>query len=461
MSRKGPGQQRLLAITAGLLAALSTACVPAIAADPPPPYGSTYVPQAAAPVLFRHATILTGSGARLDDADLLLEDGRIAGIGKNLAAPAAAKVVDARGRWLTPGILDPHSHLGGGGSPHIGINNDINELTSPSTPQVWVEHSVWPQDPGFATARAGGVTSLLILPGSGNLIGGRGTLLKNVPATTYQEMKFPGAPQALKMACGENPKRVYGDQKKSPSTQMGNVAGYREAFVKALNYREKRRAWEKKREGAQPDRDIGMETLLEVLDGKIMVEWHCYRAEQMATALDIAREFNFKVAAFHHAAEAYKIAPLLKASGTCAAMWADWYGFKLESFDGIRENIAIVDAVGACATLHSDDETGIQMLNQEAAKAMAAGRRAGLNIAPERAIVWLTANPARAVGVFDKVGSLDPGKQADVVLWSGDPFSVYAKADLVYIDGVLMHERASARPASDFVIGTNNRKEQP
>jgi len=448
----------VLAVWAALCAAIT---LPGLAAEPAPPYSSTYAPAAAAPVLLRHATVLTGSGARLDETDLLLADGRISAVGKDLAAPPGALVIEARGRWITPGIIDPHSHLGGGGSPHIAINNDVNELTSPTTPQVWVEHSVWPQDPGFATARAGGVTALMILPGSGNLIGGRGTLLKNVPATTYQEMKFPGAPQALKMACGENPKRVYGDQKKAPSTQMGNVAGYREAFTKAANYREKRRAWEKKREGAQPDRDIGMETLLEVMDGKILVQWHCYRAEQMATALDIAREFGFKVAAFHHAAEAYKIAPLLKESGTCAAMWADWYGFKLESFDGIRENIAIVDAVGACATLHSDDETGIQLLNQEAAKAMAAGRRAGLNIAPERAIVWLTANPARAVGVFDKVGSLDAGKQADVVLWNGNPFSVYAQADLVYIDGVLVHDRAHPAADSDFVIGTNNRKDQP
>jgi imidazolonepropionase-like amidohydrolase len=310
-------------------------------------------------------------------------------------------------------------------------------------------------------ARAGGVTSLLILPGSANLIGGRGVLLKNVPATTYQEMKFPGAPQVLKMACGENPQRVYGSQRKAPSTLMGNVAGYREAFQKALNYREKFRNWERKKETAPlPDRDIGLDTLVDVMDGKILVEFHCYRADQMATMLDLAREFNFKIAAFHHAVEAYKIAPLLKATGTCAAMWADWYGFKLESFDGIRENIAIVDAVGACATIHSDDETGIQHLNQEVAKAMAAGLRAGLPITPERAVVWMTANPARAVGVFDKVGSLEPGKQADVVVWDRNPFSTYAKADLVFIDGALRHDRNKPVQDSDFVIGTNQRQEQ-
>ncbi|QYF94453.1 amidohydrolase family protein [Massilia sp. PAMC28688] len=334
-------------------------------------------------------------------------------------------------------------------------------MTSPTTPQVWVEHSVWPQDPGFMAARAGGVTSLLILPGSANLIGGRGVLLKNVAATTYQEMKFPNAPQVLKMACGENPKRVYGEQKKMPSTLMGNVAGYREAFTKANNYRAKLRAWEKKGDGAPPDRDIGTDTLLDVMDGKILVQWHCYRADQMATALDLAREFNFKIHAFHHAVEAYKIAPLLKATGTCAALWADWYGFKLESHDGIRENVAIVDAVGACAMMHSDDETGIQHLNQEAAKAMAAGRRAGLDISPERAMTWLTSNPARALGVADKVGTLEAGKQADVVLWSRDPFSIYAQADLVYIDGALVHDRRRPQPHSDFSLGSGQRREQP
>jgi imidazolonepropionase-like amidohydrolase len=423
-------------------------------------YPSTYAPPTPGPVLIRNATILTGTGSRADQSDLLLENGKVSGIGKAMAAPANATIIDAKGRWLTPGIIDPHSHLGDGASPHVDAHSDVNEATNPATPNVWAEHSVNPQDPAFFAARAGGVTSLLILPGSANLIGGRGVLLKNVPATTYQEMKFPGAPHVLKMACGENPKRVYGNQRKTPSTLMGNVAGYREAFAKANNFREKRKAWEKEAKGAPPDRDIGTETLVEVLEGKILVEWHCYRADQMATALDIAREFGFKVSAFHHAVESYKIAPLLKASNTCAVMWADWNGFKMEAFDAIRENIALVDAAGACATLHSDSEVGIQRLNQEAAKAMAAGKRAGIAIPPERAIMWLTANPARAVGVAEKTGSLEPGKQADVVLWSGNPFSVYTKADLVFIDGVLRHDRNAPKQTSDFTVGTSQREEQ-
>lgn len=448
----------LLAASAALAIAL-----PVMAEDAPlfdPRYDSTYAPGPAPVLLFQHATILTGSGEKFEDGDLLLVDGKVAAVGHGIAAPQGAQVIDAKGRWITPGIIDPHSHLGDYASPGVWAQADGNELTAPTTPQVWAEHSVWPQDPGFSTARAGGVTSMLILPGSGNLIGGRGTLLKNVPSVTYQGMKFPGAPQVLKMACGENPKRVYGqDKHTAPSTLMGNVAGYREAFTKAVNYREKRKAWEKEKKGAPPDRDIGMETLVDVLDGKILVEMHCYRADQMATMLDVAHEFNFKIMAFHHAVEAYKVAPLLKATNTCAVMWADWYGFKMEALDGIRENIAMVDAAGACATIHSDDPVQIQRLNQEAAKAMAAGNRAGIKITPEHAIAWLTANPARAIGVYDKVGSLEAGKQADVVLWSGDPFSIYTKADLVLIDGVPRYDRRNpaAMQSSDFSLGTSQR----
>jgi imidazolonepropionase-like amidohydrolase len=428
------------------------------------PYSSTYAAPDAPAVLIRHATVLTGTGSRIDDGDVLLAGHKIEKVGKDLSAPSGAVEVDAQGRWVTPGIVDPHSHLGVYASPEVWAMSDGNEATSPTTPNVWSEHSIWPQDPGFEQARRGGVTSMMILPGSANLIGGRGTLVKNVPATTYQEMKFPGAPQVLKMACGENPKRVYGlEEHRFPSTWMGDVAGYREAFAKAAEYKKKRdEARGKDGKAEPPERDLGLDTLADVLDGKILVEMHCYRADQMATMLDVAQEFHFKIAAFHHAVEAYKIAPMLKAADTCAVMWADWWGFKMEAFDGIRENIAMVDAAGACATVHSDDPIGVQRLNQEAGKAMAAGWRAGLDIPRERAIRWITANPAKALGVADRVGTLEQGKDADVVVWSADPFSVYAHADLVYIDGVLRFDRANppAQPDSDFKLGLLGQEEE-
>ena len=424
-------------------------------------YASTYTVPASPKVLIQGATVLTGLDTQLEDTDVLLAEGRIAAIGKGLSAEGAT-VVDGRGRWLTPGIIDIHSHLGVYPSPGVWATSDGNELTNPTTPEVWAEHSIWPQDPGFAFARAGGVTAMEILPGSGNLIGGRGVIIKNVPATSYQAMLFPEARRSLKMACGENPKRVYGQgQHRAPSTNMGNVAGYRAAFAKAAAYRSKWDHWNQTKEGTPPDRDLGLDTLADVLRGNISVQMHCYRADQMITMLDVAKEFGFKIAAFHHAVEAYKIADVLAETQTCAAMWADWWGFKLEAWDGIRENIALVDyaksqAGPGCAIVHSDDPNGIQRLNQEAAKALAAGRRAGLDISEAHAMRWLSTNPAKALGILDKTGTIEKNKQADVVLWSGNPFSVYTRADEVWIDGALRYDRRhpQAQPDSDYLLGS-------
>jgi imidazolonepropionase-like amidohydrolase len=425
-------------------------------------YPSTYSPASATPTLLRNATVLTGTGSRLEHADVLLLDGKVSAVGTSLAAPANALVVDATGRWVTPGLIDIHSHLGVYPSPAIDANSDGNEATSPSTANVWAEHSVWPQDPGFRTALAGGITTLQILPGSANLIGGRSVVLKNVPSATYQGMKFPDAPQGLKMACGENPKRVYGaDKKVTPATRMGNMAGYRAQWVEAQEYLRDQQEYEKKRaSGAKdakpPKRDLRLDTLAAALKGEIIVHMHCYRADEMAAVLDLSREFGYHVAAFHHAAEAYKISDLLAEHRVCAAMWADWWGFKMEAYDGIPENLAFVDAAPeGCAIVHSDSDEGIQRLNQEAAKAMAFGARAGLAVPPERAIRWLTANPARSLGLAARIGTLEPGKMADVVLWNGTPFSVYARADLVFIDGVLRFDRAHPEqtPDSDFMLG--------
>jgi imidazolonepropionase-like amidohydrolase len=425
-------------------------------------YPSTYRVPASAPTLIKNATVLTGTGTRLDNADVLLIDGKVSAVGANLSAPANAVVVDGSNRYVTPGIIDIHSHLGDYPSPAVEAHQDGNEATSPSTANVWSEHSVWPQDPGFRTALAGGVTTLQILPGSANLIGGRSVILKNVPSVTYQGMKFPGAPQGLKMACGENPKRVYGDEKHTfPSTRMGNMAGYRAQWAEAAEYLHDQQEYQKKlstgaKDAKPPKRDLRLDTLAAALKGDIIVHMHCYRADEMAAVLDMSQEFGYHVAAFHHATEAYKIADLLGERGVCAAMWADWWGFKMESYDGIPENMAMVDAApGGCAIIHSDSDEGIQRLNQEVAKAMTYGARAGLPVPPERAIRWLTANPAKSLGLADRIGTLEAGKNADVVVWNGTPFSVYAQADLVYIDGALRYDRAhpESTPRSDFLLG--------
>jgi len=437
------------------------------------PFPSTYKPMPTPSVLIRGAHVFDGTGAELSKADLLLENGKITALGEHLEAPQGARIIDGTGKWVTPGIIDVHSHLGVYASPGIRATADGNEATNPNTAEVSSEHGIWPHDPGFNRARAGGVTALMVLPGSANLFGGRGTVLKNIPSRTVQGMKFPGAPYALKMACGENPKRVYG-QKGGPGSRMGNFAGYRKNWIKAQaykkswdDYRADYAKWEAKKDSSSakkdkdkkapkaPKRNLQMETLMGVLNGEIIVNMHCYRADEMAQVIDMSKEFGYHVGAFHHAVEAYKVADLLRENDTCAAMWADWGGFKMEAYDSIRENIPLVHKAGACAIVHSDSEVGIQRLNQEAAKALADGNKAGLNISQGEAWTWLSANPAKLLGIGDKTGALKPGLNADVVLWSGNPFSVYSRADIVFVDGARVFDRhdKSHQAVSDFELG--------
>lgn len=417
------------------------------------PYPSTYKPYPGAPTALVHATVFDGAGQRIDNGTVLFADGKVVAVGgADLAIPEGYARIDAAGMFVTPGIIDVHSHLGVYPSPAVQALQDGNEMTNPTTPDVWAEHSVWPQDPGFSRALAnGGVTALEILPGSGNLMGGRSVTLKNVPSRTVQGMKFPGAPYGLKMACGENPKRVYGAKGRMPSTRMGNFAVDRETWIKAQEYRRKRD------EGKLESRDLGMETLAGVLDGEILVQNHCYKAEEMAFVIDMAKEFGYHVSAFHHAVEAYKIGDLLKENDICSAIWADWWGFKMEAYDGIPENAGLLYKAGACVVIHSDDENGIQRLNQEAAKAQGDARRAGIDIPDAEVIRWLTLNAAKVIGVDKQTGSLAAGKMADVVLWNGNPLSVYSRPAKVWIDGALMFDAGDPkrRPVSDFELGQN------
>jgi imidazolonepropionase-like amidohydrolase len=240
---------------------------------------------------------------------------------------------------------------------------------------------------------------------------------------------------------------------------MASVAGYRRAWIEAAAYKKKWDEYREKRgngeEADEPERDLQMETLAGVLNGDILVHNHCYRGEEMAVMIDIAREFNYKIMAFHHAVEAYKIADMLAENGICAAMWPEWWGFKHEAFDMVEENVAMVDAAGACAIIHTDSAIGIQHLNQEAAKVMASGNRAGYGITRAHAIKWITLNAARALGIEDKTGSIEKNKAADVVIWDGDPFSVYARAEKVFIDGVQVYDLNDKRlqPVTDFDLG--------
>ena len=429
------------------------------------PFESNYKPLASERTLIKSVNLYDGLGNEFSNFDVLFDNGIIEEIGKGIV-DGDATIIDAKGKWLTPGIIDIHSHMGVYPAPGVRTSSDGNEATSPITAEVWAEHSVWTQDPQFSLALKGGVTAFHVLPGSANLMGGRGATFKNIPRNTIHDMKFPGAPHSLKMACGENPKRVYGNRGSAPSTRMGNMAGYRKAWINASDYQRRKNEYTSKSDEAKelidpPKRNLELDTLAGVLDGEILVQNHCYRADEMAMMIEMSKEFDYKITAFHHAVEAYKIADLLADEGICGALWADWWGFKHEAYDMVPANIAIVDQARGgkgCAIVHSDDEVGIQHLNQEAAKALSAGLRAGYEISKARAINWITSNPAKAAGILDQTGTIEIGKDADLVIWSKNPFSVYALAEYVFIDGAeaFVRREKQTQPVTDFDLGIIN-----
>ncbi len=392
------------------------------------------VPAAHNEVVIKNATVMTVTHGNIANGSVYVKDGKIVAVGAAVNAPASATVIDAGGKYLTPGIIDSHSHL--------ALDNDVNEATSPITPQMMMIDAFDYQDKAIYRALAGGVTTSLLLHGSANVIGGQAVVIKHKYGAERDAMLFPGAPRSIKFASGENPKRVYGSRDQLPSTRMGNFEVQREAFVQAQEYR---RDWDdydakvKKgdKDAKPPKRDLKLEALADVLRGKLLVQIHCYRADELLTEMDIAREFGYKVRAFHHALEAYKVADKIAANGVGIATFADWWGFKQEAYDAIPWNAVISMRKGVRVAIKSDSDDFARRLNQEAAKTMRYG-----GATEEEALKMITINPAWIIGVDDRVGSIDVGKDADLVIWDGYPLSSYGVPNKVFIDGDVYFDRS-------------------
>ncbi len=389
---------------------------------------------AAQDVVIRGGTILTVTHGTIQNGSVYIKDGKIAALGEKVEAPASATVIDATGKFVTPGIIDSHGH--------IALDGDVNEITSPITPHMMMEDAFDYDDKGIYRALAGGVTTSLLLHGSANMIGGQALVIKHKYGKGREEMLFPGAPRSIKFASGENPKRVYGGRQQMPSTRMGNFAVQRQALAEARDYIREWEEYEAKvargdQEAKRPKRDLKLEALADVLRGKLLVQIHCYRADEFLTEMAMAREFGYKVRAFHHALEVYKVAEQVAAEGVAMATFADWWGFKHEAWDAVPWNAVLSMRKGVRVAIKSDSGDFVRRLNQEAAKTIRYG-----GATQDEALRMITLNPAWIIGVDDRVGSIEVGKDADLVVWNSHPLSSYALADVVLIDGEVYFNRA-------------------
>jgi imidazolonepropionase-like amidohydrolase len=421
-----PLRLALAALALSLPAMAQTGSGSQISGSTPAPTASQ-TPTPSPDMLIKNGTILTVTHGVIQNGSVLVHNGKIAQIGASIAAPAGATVIDASGKFVMPGVIDCHSHL--------ALDSDVNEATSPITPSMNMLDAFVNTDKGLYQALAGGVTSLLLLHGSANMIGGQAVVIKNKFGLSRDQMLFPNAPRSIKFASGENPKRVYGSRNQLPSTRMGNFEVQREALQQAKEYM---RDWDDynakvqkgDKEAKAPKRDLKLEALSDVLRGKLLVQIHCYRADEFLTEMQMAREFGYHIRAFHHALEAYKVADKIAAEGIAIATWPDWWGFKNEAWDAQPWNAVMSSRHGVRVALKSDSNDVVRRLNQDAGKVIRYG-----GATQEEALKMITLNPAWIIGVDDRVGSLDVGKDADISIWDKDPLSSYAKVDKTIIDG--------------------------
>jgi len=392
------------------------------------------------PTLIKNATILTVTKGKLENTDLLLQNGKIAQIGKNLSAPAGAQVIDATGKYVMPGIIDPHSH---------SMADAINEGSLSVTSMVRIRDVLNPTDVNIYRQLAGGVTTINVLHGSANTIGGQNAVVKLKYGRDVDEMLFPGAMPGIKFALGENvtqkngqtAAQAQGRPLRYPATRMGQEEVLRDAFTRARDYKA---SWDdynarvaKGEKGlVPPDRNLELEPLVEVLEGKRFVHAHSYRADEMLMLLNIAKEFGFTVKTLQHGLEGYKIASEIAQAGTGLSTFADEWSYKVEAYDAIPYNTAILMRHGVVATVNSDSDERARRLNIDAAKMMRYG-----GLSEDSALKTITYNGAVQLGIEKKVGSIELGKDADVVIWSGDPLSVYSTAETTFIDGEIFFDK--------------------
>jgi len=390
------------------------------------------------PTLIKNATVLTVTKGTLQNTDVLLQNGKIAQIGQNLAAPAGARVVDATGKYVMPGIIDPHSHM---------MADAINEGSLSVTSMVRIKDVINPTAINVYRALAGGVTTINILHGSANTIGGQNATVKLKYGRTAQDMMFPGAPPGIKFALGENVTRKNSQQqpggppRRYPATRMGQEEVLRDAFTRAQDYKRdwddyRARVAKGERTLVPPRRDLELEPLVEVLEGKRLVHAHGYRADEHLMLLNVANEFGFKIATLQHVLEGYKIATEIAKAGAGASSFADSWSYKIEAYDAIPYNNAIMLRHGVLQTINSDSDERVRRLNIDAAKLMRYG-----GLTEEEALKTITYNGAVQLGVGNRVGSIEVGKDADLAIWNAHPLSVFANVQTTFIDGEVFFDR--------------------
>jgi imidazolonepropionase-like amidohydrolase len=388
-------------------------------------------------LLIRNATVLTVTKGTIQDGSVLVENGKITAVGQNLSAPAGAVVVDAGGKFLMPGLIDCHSHT--------AIEGGVNEGTVSDSSMVNIEDVLDPMDINIYRALAGGLTVSNVLHGSANAIGGQTVVIKLRWGKTAQEMLLAGAKPGIKFALGENPKRQgytppavlplgRPAERRFPGTRMGVEDVIRQSFVEAKNYQADWQVYRQRVARGErvvaPRRDLRLEPLVEVLEGKRYVHAHCYRSDEILMLIRVADEMGFKIRTLQHALEAYKVAREIAEHGASVSTFSDWWSYKIEAFDATPYNVAILTRKGVLVSVNSDSDELQRHLNLEAAKSM---RYGGLSEAEALALV--TINPAKQLGIDDKVGSIEVGKSADLALFEGHPLSNYSKALRVWIDG--------------------------